>query len=352
MTLYKANGEPVGPTHAKPKAVRGNTSFIQASNGQRVQPFMSFSSLGELRQMAALPKDAQEFIDSTIDEVGRDRLQLVQDLRSQGLTFPLPQWLGVQELVWHDRNIHGQALRTMTPKTREDRSVPDFKTRRIPVYATMEFFSFNIRELETSRRAGTPLDRDGIRSATLNVNEGVEDAAVNGADMVIEGNSCPGLLNAPNANTQAYETNTAWDDAGKTGDEIQIDVRAMAKKLRDEKFRGPYTLYVNNDYMDVLNKPWTDGTTTHERTVLQALEDMRYGNANLRVRELDLLPDDRTALVQMTTDVVDIVDGDTPTSVSWSLDPWNTMFAVIAAQIPRWKTNYNGESGVCLGDTT
>ena len=57
------------------------------------------------------------------------------------------------------------------------------------------------------------------------------------------------------------------------------------------------------------------------RSHVKRLEQLTYGGRNLRVRVADFMPTTKFALVQMTNDVVDIVDGQRPTIIPFtSLD--------------------------------
>lgn len=311
-----------------------------------------FTSMEELRALTPLPKDAQELIDTAVLSVQLDRLVIVRDLIEAGLVYNLPNWLSVPELYWEKESKTGHAQRTMVPRTREENQLADREGTRIPIYCTIDDFTIGIRELLASERAGAPLDTSHITQATRRVNEAIEDAMINGGPTV-GGNSSPGLLNAPSVNTNAYVDNEAWDATGHTGNDILADVLAMADLLRADRFYGPYRLYVPVDYGNKLNENYTDGTTTQDYTILERLERLRFGGQNLIVREADLLPDDRTILMQMTDNVADVVMGQEPAPVSWEDGPgWNFYHAVLACVVPRVKDTYDNQSGICVGNTT
>lgn len=310
---------------------------------------MACESLSEFRAMAPLPKDAQELIDDAVVRVGLDRLVVVQDLISEGLVKPLPNWLGVPELYWEKVNKSGHAQRTMTPRTRGEGNLPDREGTRIPIYITMDNFDIGVRELRASQRAGASLETSGIEQATRRVNEAIEDAAINGGPTV-GGNASPGLLNAPNVNTYTYVGNEKWDAAGKTGEEIVDDVVAMADTLRADRMYGPYNLYVSTTYGNHLNKNYTSSSSDFDITIRERLERMTFGGRNLRIREADQLEEDTTILVQMTSDVIDVVVGDEPMPVSWEDGPsWTFHHAIMACIVPRVKDTYDNQSGICVG---
>lgn len=314
-----------------------------------------FGSVQQLRAASPLPDEAQRMIDDAVVRVGLDRLTFVDDLISAGLTKPLPNWLAVPELYWEKVSKSGGALRTMTPKTRGENNLADRLGVRLPIYATIDDFSLGIRELLASERAGMPLDTSGIEECTRRVNEAIEDAGINGANITVDNNETPGLANAPNAATQSYSGtgHEAWDHASKTGKEIVDDVMAMAAKLRANRKFGPYNLYVNGVYGNALNKNYSDGVTTFDYTIRERIERLMYGGRGVRVREADMIGDasDQTFLVQMTSDVVDVVMGQAPTAVNWADGPgWVMNHVILACVVPRVKVDYDGKSGVCIGD--
>jgi uncharacterized linocin/CFP29 family protein len=331
-----------GAQLAAPGPYRGLASAVQAAG-----------SLHVIRALAPLPKDAQELIDDAVIRVGLDRLVIVQDFIAEGLTFPLPDWLAVPELYWEKTNAPGHARRVMVPKARGERQLQDREGTRIPIYATIEDFSIGIREQLASARAGAPLDTSGIVEATRRVNEAIEDAIINGGPTV-GGFASPGLLNAPSLNTQAYSgSNPAWDHASKTGQEIINDVLAMAGKLRAARKFGPYNLYIPTDYGNALNRNFSDGVATFDYTIRERIERMIYGSRAIRVREADQLPDDRTVLIQMTSDVADVIVGDEPMPISWeSPDGFEFNHVIMACIVPRLKDTYTNQSGICVGNTS
>ena len=71
------------------------------------------------------------------------------------------------------------------------------------------------------------------------------------------------------------------------------------------------------------------------------------------IRYADMFPAASTgpqaAVVQMTRDVVDIVDGQRPTAIPWtSVDGFTFFNLVMAIMIPRFRTDVEGNSGVAI----
>jgi uncharacterized linocin/CFP29 family protein len=330
---FSLAGEPTG-------ALRGLQSAL-----------VSCRSIDELRSLAPMPKDAQEMIDAAVVKVGLDRLSVVADVMAEGLTYGLPDPLSTMELYWEKESKTGHAQRTMLPGARGERQLADRSGVRVPIYATTDDFSLNVRTLRASERAGAPLDTSMVEQATRRVNEAIEDAMINGAGITVGGNDAPGLMNQTNINTQVYTgSNPAWDHTSKTGAEILADVLLMIDALQADRKFGPYNLYIPTEYGNAINN---DFKAASDKTIRQRLEEIVVGGRPLRIREADALTDDYTLLVQMTSDVVDVVVGQEPTVVSWEDGPgWERMFVVLAFMIPRVKDDYDGNSGVCRGYTS
>ena len=164
----------------------------------------------------------------------------VADLLAEGLTYNLPDPMSVPFLEWNSQNKVGTAQRSMSPSQRQEAKLPILLPGRVPIYITSDGFPLDIRLLKQSQRVGMPLDTSLIEQCARVVNEGIEDAAINGSstidgqDLVVAGYNCPGLLNAPNANTQSL---TAADFAVATvnGTNVLAGVTAMVQKLQQQQ---------------------------------------------------------------------------------------------------------------------
>lgn len=327
--------------------VTAHQSSADADHAAIMRGLQLYSSIGEMRAATPLPKNTQEVIDNAVIRTGRQRLAILDDLINEGLTEPLPNWMSVPTLTSHKVNEAGRAKRSMVPKSRGERFVMDYVPFTIPITVTWDDFSFNARELAAAARVGAPLDVSHVEQATRNVNEQLEDTTINGG-ITIDGNSTLGLLNT--TNTQAYVDNQAWDHADHSGEDILQDVINMIEVAQADRFYGPYNLYIPSNYGLKLSFDFKANGTT---TIRQRLEEINVGGRPLRIRTVDFLPTNRTLLVQMTRDVVDVIMGQTPTVVSWSDGPgWERFFVVLACVVPRIKSNYEGNFGIVAGNTT
>lgn len=312
---------------------------------------LTCGSIEELRSLAPLPDEAQRLIDNKVLQVGLERLAIAAEIMSRGLIYNLTDPLSVMELYQEADSKVGFAKRAMLPAARGENQLLDKVGVRTPIYATFDDFSINVRTLRASERAGAPLDVSMVGQATRRVNEAIEDATINGPGLTIAGNATYGLLNAPNAQSIAYESGMAWDSASKTGEKILADVLSMIKKLQAQQKYGPYTLFVPSTYGVKFAE---DFKANGSDTIGERIAAVNVGGAPIKIVVADQLPANRTALVQMTDDVLDMIVGQEPTPLSWDTDGsgWERQFVILAFMIPRFKTSYTGQSGICLGFTS
>lgn len=317
-------------------------------------------SIPGLRALSPLSDKAQVLVDDAVVSVGLERLQFAADLMAAGLTYPLADPLSVTQLEWDQESKVGGAMRVMSPSARGENQLTDRKHNRLPIYLTMEGFSLDIRTLKMSERVGQPLDTSLIKQATRRVNEAIEDAAINGAttadgqNLIVAGYGAPGLLNAPNANSA--NTTTDWTLTGTVGTDGParvVDVLAGISALQADKKFGPYNLYVGTSAGNAINQDFKANTMG---TIRDRIESIEAGGRKIQVRVADRMPNTNSsgnvqfALVQMTDDVVQMVNGQPPTVIPWtSLDGFTLHWVIMAIMVQRVRSDYDGNSGVYLG---
>jgi hypothetical protein len=317
--------------------------------------------LREFRTLAPLMDKAQVSIDKAVVEVGLQRLTFVADLMAAGLTYNLSDPLSIAQLEWSTQSKIGAAQRTMSPAARGENKLPIILPFRLPIYLTTDKFEIDIRTLKTSQRVGTPLDTSIVKQCTRAVNEAIEDAAINGATTLDgqalqdSGYTAPGVLNHPNVNTQAL-TSAAWTTT-PVGSTVFNEVMLMIGKLQADKKFGPYRLYVGTQIGNTMDTDYNSGTS-NPITIRQRLLQIDSLQA---VRVADLLPagngatpsvGNKVVLIQMTSDVVDVVVGQMPTVIPWtSLDGFMIHNLVMGIVVPRVRSDADGNSGICVGTT-
>lgn len=284
-----------------------------------------------LVQNATLRKDEWEQIDKRVNEVMRERLTIVDDLRARGLVTPVGLGTILRTTERLDEFTAAEVSFDGDTASKGDR--PSFQRDTIPVPVISKDFRINWRQLEASRARGEPLDLTAAAAATRRVRDALQDLFVNGLDhgpgtSTTGGTSIPGLVNA--TYRQTVSLGTDWDASGAA---IIDDVMRMLEAAYAVNLFGPFFLYTPKNYWACLQEDYS--TAKGDKTYIQrilALEDVEA------VRPLDSLADDNVVMVQMTEDVLDLTEAQSVTTVQWEKNPFVTNFRVLAVAGPHIKS--------------
>jgi uncharacterized linocin/CFP29 family protein len=330
-----------GPTSVDFLTLNGNGGFkTSASLGTLAQRLLlSNFNAKVLRTNATLRKDEWISLDNALIEIARQRLRLAGDLMSRGLTHNLRNAMGKTRLEWETVSDMTEAEINMSGLTQAEEDRVNFELTGMPIPIIHKDFSINIRALAASRETGESLDTTQVALAGRLVSEKIEDLICNGGYSVGANGSIFGYTNALNRNTGSLTG--SWSDIGTTGIEIVQDQIEMIGVLHGDHMFGPYTTYVPalafvnlaDDY-----KAESDRTTLERLNAIPSLETVAPAD-NLAATEV--------VTVQMTRDVVDLVNGMQPTVVQWDeKGGFQMMFKVMAIMLPRMKSDQSGQSGI------
>jgi hypothetical protein len=319
----------------------------RAASTDIVTTMAHYGSIAEFRAATPLPEDAQRVIDSTVTSVGTQDLTLMSNLLSRpNLVQPLPNWMSVLQYGYDSTGRGGRAKRSMhPPNVRRERFVLDRKRRTIPVFMTWDSFSFDARTLLAAERVGQPLDTTHIREAALNDNRMIEDQAVFGIEFAVDGDTAPGVLTDP-PHLSNFKDNESWTAAGHSGEDIYDDVRTLIDAAYDLNKTGPFLLAMGHAYGSRLGD---DYKANGDKTIGQRIREIEIGNGILETLIVPFFPDNAVALIQLTPDVVQVLFGQSPISVPWAIDPWETEFIVIACTILMVRQDIKGNTGIIVG---
>lgn len=335
---------------------RWSVKAIRRPGFENIQRVLADPSVN-FRALSPLPEKAQVVIDSAVTRVGLDRLSVVKTLLGAGLRYNLTDPLSVTQLEWYGRSKAANATRSMSPESRDENFLTDLLQARLPIYLTKATFFLDIRTLRMSQRVGMPLDTSNIEEGTRAVNESIEDAMINGAqtldgvDLQVAGYKAPGLLNAPGAATGNL-TASAWTGATPAPATVFQEVQTALNKLRANKRFGPYAMFTPINVSSALDADYgvsSPGVSIRDR--LLKTEGLQS------IQTADLLPQGdaqgngaKVVIVQLTSDIVDVVVGQMPTVIPWtSISGFTFYNMVMAIMIPRVKVDYTGKTGIYVG---
>jgi len=148
-------------------------------------------------------------------------------------------------------------------------------------------------------------------------------------------------MNHPDRVQATFQTNGAWSNSSKTADNIREDVLHMKQQSIEQNHFGPWTLYIPTGYETILDRDYdnTRGNTIRER--LMAIDGVND------IQVIDRLPADNVLFVEMSTQVVEWVNGLDIQNIEWTSEGgWVHHYKVIAIQLPRIKSDQRGQSGI------
>ncbi len=296
-------------------------------------------NMSSLRLNGVLRKEEWKIFDDAVIKEATTRLTGVADLISAGLTFNLPNALGTTILEYETESDMDPATRSMEGVTPAQRDRVDYALVTIPIHITHKDFRISLRVLEASRKLGSPLDTTQAALATRIVAESLEDALFNGAGVVVGTAQAYGYTTHTNRNTGTISN--AWDGTA-TGEQVLADVIAMISAMQGDRMYGPYVLYVNSTY-------WPTGMledfkAASDKSVFTRLMELPDISA---IKVSDDLSSTEVVLVQLTSDVVDIINGEEVQTVQWDTDGgFMINFKVMGIQVPRVKATKAGRSGI------
>lgn len=290
-----------------------------------------------LRTNGTLQKDEWIAFDNTVIDIARKRLVITQDLMSRGLTYSLPNALGHTRLEWETISDMDPAIITMSglSESQNDRQIYDLSGMPIPIIH--KDFNINIRTLAASRNKGLPLDTTQAAVASRKVSETIETMIFNGATVLGANNPIYGLRTAPFRNTGALAE--SWLTA--SGEDIVADVLAMMTALDDDNMFGPYALYIGTGVGIRLGE---DYKAESDKSIVKRLLEIEGLQSIKTTKDL---PAGEVIMVQLTSDVIDLIDGMQPTTLEWdSHGGMITNFKVMAIIVPRLRNDQLGQSGI------
>ena len=326
-------------------AATGGSYISVLKAGQDPKKAASYH-LTQLNTNATLRRDEWKTLDDAVLMVAETRLNGIADLIENGLTYQLGNAMATTVLEWHDVGDALDAELTMDGVTKGNNDRPNYQHNYLPIPIIHADYEINSRALAASRKMGNAMDTTLAERASRKVNEKLEAMLFTNTDYAFGAvdsrsrNKIYSYLNHPDRNQIAMTV--SWDDSAKTAAQILSEVLAMKQTSISAKHFGPWMLYIPTAYETVLDEDYdttTPGTTIRERILKIA------GIKGVKV--VDTLPDDNVLLVQMTSDVVRLVQGMSIQNVQWQTEgKFINKYKVMAIQVPQIRSDQLGNSGV------
>lgn len=288
-----------------------------------------------------LRRDEWKALDEAVIGISEKRLTGVQDLINSGLTYNLGNAMGTTVLEYHDLSDALEAEVSMDAVTRADGDRPEFNSVYLPIPIIHADYEINERALIASRNMSNPLDTTMAERAARKVTEKLENMLFTDSQYKFGGGTIYSYTNFPNRITDVVMAG-AWDDPAYTGADIVEDVLAMKQASIDDHFQGPFHLYIPTNYETKLDEDYSSakGSNTIRERILKIsnIEDIIV---------VDSLASDNVLLVQMTNDVVRLVQGLSMQNIQWQTQGgFVNKFKVISIQVPQIRADQEGRTGL------
>lgn len=347
MELFSLSAGASGPVGKKLMANGMDHSILRPYIGNDGRTYITKMINGQPKAVpimanATLRKDEWKEMDNQLLDAAKTRLVGVADLYAAGLVLRLSNGMGKTVLEYEDLSEFTAAEMNMDAVVDGQKDRPKYDLKYLPLPITHKEFSFNARVLAASRTSGDSIDTTSGMLAARVVAEKVEETLFTGAStFTYGGGTLYGYTDHPNRNTVTLSTN--WDASAKTGALILDDVRGMKQASIDARHYGPYALYVPTAYETVLDD---DFKSESDKTIRQRI--LEIGGIN-SVKVVDSLTANKVVLVQMTADVVRMVEGLPLTTVEWDTHGGlSTEYKVMTIMVPQIRADQNGNSGVTV----
>jgi uncharacterized linocin/CFP29 family protein len=296
---------------------------------------------------ATLRKDEWIDLEDQIIESARERLVIVDDLISAGLTYNVGG-LGTMISEWESASEMTDAEITMDGETKTSKDRQSFELNGVPIPIIQKDFSIGERTLLASRQRGAGLDVTQGVEAGRSVARRSEQMVFLGANIGAS-NSASNKYSIPGLTTFAgRETFTIsdWADddesTGVTPEEIFSEILQMVQKMEtDKRSYGPFTIYIPGAYAFRFRQDFKEFS---DKTLMERVVDE---DVISRVRVSDVLPVGNVCMVEMNRTVLDLAIAADVTTVQWqSGSGFTNHFKTYAAWAPRLKSSFDGYTGI------
>lgn len=310
-------------------------SYIMTNRAGKSVPQLIGNSTATLR------KDEWIELDTAVVMAAKERLQVVADLRTSGLTYNLANGMSKTVLETQAMSDISPATVSMDPARQSDSDRPEFDLTSLPLPVIHKDFHFNARQLAAGRNSGQGIDVLAAQLAARRVAEEAEKLVIgNGANVTYGGGTVYGLTNFPQRITVSgfHEPSVS----GWTGATFVADVLQMRQAAVNSLHYGPYVLYVGKNWDQFLDVDYS--TLKGDNTLRQRVQAIQ---GITKIQSLDYLPGWDLVLVQQSTDVLRLVLGMDVTTVQWeTMGGMRLNFKVMAIMVPQLRADFNGNTGI------
>ena len=340
-TLIQNGGD---PRSLRPFIGRDGRTWLSVADGIDDKGKVKLKNVLARNANGTLKYDEWKLIDQIVTKAAKAPLRVVGDVRSAGLNYNLPNGMAHTFLQYQNLSNITPATVSMTPARRSDFDRPVFDINGIPLPVVHKDFMLDTRQLLASKQGNMPLDTTMIEASAREVAEVTEKLFLGTyGTYAFGGGTLYGLTNFPSRLTKTMTAPTG------TNESVTLtEVLDMVQKSQDALHYGPWVLYVSPNWGKYLDDDYIlTGGNVATMTLRERLAKIDGISA---VRTAYFLTGYTMVLVQMTSDVIQAVNGMEIQTVQWEeKGGFEVHFKVIGMTLPRVRADFNGNAGIVHG---
>ena len=295
-----------------------------------------------LRTLDTLRHEEWKHFDDALVEEGAIRLVGVGDLIAAGHVVNVPNALGKTVFGYEAVTDMSVAQTSLDGLAQTPNDTQEFDLSQLPLPITHKDFFLNLRRIAASRERGEAIDTTQARTAGRVVVEQLEKMLFQGGP-TFGGLTIYGYMTHPDRNIVNFDGTKLWSDSTKAGTSYLTDVLAMKSALINDRFYGPFTIYVPTDADVQLDRDYD--TTSASRITIRARLLEVAGVVAIRVA--DQLPTGHVIMKQNSVDVAAWVNGEALQTIQWDeAGGLRLNFKAMAIAVPLIRSTSAGRSGV------
>ena len=333
-------------TRNRPYIDKDGRAKISVYQGGDINDPRSYTQKLVDNDMAIFTPEEWKAIDTRLREIAASRQVGIAKLKELGLVYNLANPFASQSLEYTKTSDMHDASVNMNFKVTNETDKQAVKTANIPIPVISWKWGFDIRELQMSRLYNRPLDLQGAKVGARKIGEKLESMMFGANATILDDKKIDSIISFADSNKIATLHN--WNATGTSTADILDDVIALKKKSIADKHFGKWILFVAQNYEARLDDDYGVDATT--KAYIPLMDRIKKINGILDVIVSDFLPDDTVALVQMTNDTIELINGMELTTVQlMNAGGLNFEMLSFVMQTPAVKSDYEGNCGIVIG---
>lgn len=289
--------------------------------------------------LATLRKDAWIELDRAAIMAARQRLRLISDLRAAGLSTTLRNGMGTILYQYQTTSDMTPATISMDGKHESDFDRVVHDIRGIPLPIISKDLEFTAREIASAAQSGSPLEVTNVESAARKVAEEAEKLVLGLTTFQYGSNALYGILNFPMGLTKTLTAPT-----GSNQNVIVNEVLQMKDQMTAARQYGPWMIYTSTSWDQYMDADYSaakgDNTLRDRIKMIDGIVD---------VRTLDYLPAKKMIMIQLTSDVIQLINGMELTTLRWDvMGGLIVRFKVMMIMAPKLRADHYERTGLLV----